>query len=97
MVSMQCPVELAARRGKGERGSVSESDTFFCPVQVYYEDTDHSGVVFFANYLKFFERGREHAIGVDELLWLGAEGVRFRRGRVARSAIAKALASATSS
>ena len=28
-------------------------------VQVYYEDTDHSGVVYHANYLKFFERARE--------------------------------------
>ncbi len=28
------------------------------PVRVYYEDTDFSGVVYHANYLKFFERGR---------------------------------------
>ena len=28
-------------------------------VQVYYEDTDHSGVVYHANYLKYFERARE--------------------------------------
>lgn len=27
-------------------------------VRVYYEDTDAGGVVFYANYLKFFERGR---------------------------------------
>lgn len=32
-------------------------------VQVYYEDTDHSGVVYHANYLKFFERAREHIFG----------------------------------
>ena len=24
------------------------------PVQIYYEDTDHSGVVYHANYLKYF-------------------------------------------
>ena len=35
--------------------------------QVYYEDTDHSGVVYHANYLKFFERAREDIIGVDTL------------------------------
>ena len=29
-------------------------------VQIYYEDTDHSGVVYHANYLKYFERAREH-------------------------------------
>jgi acyl-CoA thioester hydrolase len=28
------------------------------PVRVYWEDTDAGGVVFFANYLKFFERAR---------------------------------------
>jgi len=27
-------------------------------IRVYYEDTDAAGVVFYANYLKFFERGR---------------------------------------
>ncbi|MDX8404511.1 MAG: YbgC/FadM family acyl-CoA thioesterase [Mariprofundaceae bacterium] len=26
--------------------------------RVYYEDTDHGGVVYYANYLKFMERGR---------------------------------------
>jgi acyl-CoA thioester hydrolase len=28
------------------------------PVRVYYEDTDLTGVVYHANYLRFFERGR---------------------------------------
>lgn len=28
------------------------------PIRVYYEDTDHDGVVYYANYLKFMERGR---------------------------------------
>lgn len=40
------------------------------PVQVYYEDTDHSGVVYHANYLKYFERAREHLLGVPELVRL---------------------------
>jgi acyl-CoA thioester hydrolase len=31
---------------------------FRFPVRVYWEDTDAGGVVFFANYLKFFERAR---------------------------------------
>ncbi|WP_349431665.1 tol-pal system-associated acyl-CoA thioesterase [Methylomarinum sp. Ch1-1] len=31
---------------------------FNWPVRVYYEDTDAGGVVFYANYLKFFERAR---------------------------------------
>jgi acyl-CoA thioester hydrolase len=28
------------------------------PVRVYYEDTDAEGVVYYANYLRFMERGR---------------------------------------
>ena len=32
--------------------------SFHWPVRVYYEDTDTGGVVFYANYLKFFERAR---------------------------------------
>ncbi len=31
---------------------------FEWPVRVYYEDTDAGGVVYYANYLKFFERAR---------------------------------------
>ena len=32
--------------------------TFEWPVRVYWEDTDAGGIVFYANYLKFFERAR---------------------------------------
>jgi len=28
------------------------------PIRIYYEDTDAGGIVYYANYLKFFERGR---------------------------------------
>ena len=38
------------------------------PVRVYYEDTDLTGVVYHANYLRFFERGRSDFLrlaGVD--------------------------------
>jgi acyl-CoA thioester hydrolase len=34
------------------------SAAFSWPVRVYYEDTDAGGIVFYANYLKFFERAR---------------------------------------
>lgn len=37
------------------------------PVRVYYEDTDSSGIVYHANYLRWFERGRTEmlrAIGI---------------------------------
>lgn len=34
------------------------SSPFDWKIRVYYEDTDTGGVVFYANYLKFFERAR---------------------------------------
>jgi acyl-CoA thioester hydrolase len=40
--------------------------TFRLPVRVYYEDTDMSGVVYYANYLRFLERARTE--------WLAALG-----------------------
>jgi acyl-CoA thioester hydrolase len=41
--------------------------TFTWPVRVYWEDTDAGGIVFYANYLKFFERARTE--------WLRSLGV----------------------
>jgi len=35
---------------------------FTIPIRIYYEDTDFSGVVYHAAYLKFFERGRTEAL-----------------------------------
>lgn len=37
--------------------------TFHWPVKVYYEDTDAGGIVYYANYLKFFERARTEWLG----------------------------------
>ena len=39
------------------------------PVRVYYEDTDAGGIVYYANYLKFLERGRTEflrALGCEQ-------------------------------
>jgi acyl-CoA thioester hydrolase len=33
-------------------------DPYRWPIRVYYEDTDAAGVVYYANYLKYFERAR---------------------------------------
>jgi acyl-CoA thioester hydrolase len=47
-------------------------------VTIYYEDTDLTGSVYHANYLRYFERAREHALGVDELVALYRnEGIGF--------------------
>lgn len=48
------------------------SFTHTFPVRVYYEDTDHGGMVYYANYLKFMERARteflrDAGIELDEL------------------------------
>ena len=37
---------------------------FAYPVRVYYEDTDAGGVVYHANYLRYFERGRSDFLRV---------------------------------
>jgi len=42
---------------------------FVWPIRVYYEDTDAGGIVFYANYLKFFERARTEWLrgcGIDQ-------------------------------
>ncbi len=42
---------------------------FTWPVRVYWEDTDAGGIVFYANYLKFFERARTEwlrSLGVEQ-------------------------------
>jgi acyl-CoA thioester hydrolase len=44
------------------------STDFSCSARVYYEDTDAGGVVYYANYLKFFERARTE--------WGRAAGIR---------------------
>lgn len=43
-------------------------------IRIYYEDTDFGGVVYYANYLKFLERGRTEALrdmGVDQVALKG--------------------------
>jgi len=41
------------------------------PVRVYYEDTDAQGIVYFASYLRFMERGRTE--------WLRERGLEQQR------------------
>ncbi|MES2129984.1 MAG: tol-pal system-associated acyl-CoA thioesterase [Pseudomonadota bacterium] len=40
---------------------------FTWTVRVYYEDTDAGGIVFYANYLKFFERARTEWLRAAEI------------------------------
>lgn len=50
------------------------------PVRVYYEDTDAGGVVYYANYLKFAERGRSELLrqhGIDNTGLQKRHGINF--------------------
>ena len=49
-------------------------------VRVYYEDTDFSGLVYHASYLRFLERGRTEllrAAGVDQMALYREQGLAF--------------------
>lgn len=50
-----------------------QTATFQWPMRVYWEDTDAGGIVFYANYLKFFERSRTE--------WLRSLGIEQQRLR----------------
>ncbi len=60
--------------------SPGQAVNFSWPVRVYWEDTDAGGIVFYANYLKYFERARTEwlrARGISQQALREAEGVIF--------------------
>jgi acyl-CoA thioester hydrolase len=66
---------------------------FTWTVRVYYEDTDAGGIVYYANYLKFYERARTEwlrSLGIDQQALREQEDAIF----VVRSASVDYLASA---
>jgi acyl-CoA thioester hydrolase len=93
---MQSRHSLQAKRMAGEsldtpyRGGFTGTEHRFA-LTVYFEDTDTAGVVYYANYLKFFERARSdmlRAVGIDQGAMLRGDGsayfvthvdVRYRR------------------
>jgi acyl-CoA thioester hydrolase len=53
-----------------------DGTTHILPIRIYYEDTDLSGVVYHANYLRFMERGRSEffrCAGIAKLAMLGQD------------------------
>jgi acyl-CoA thioester hydrolase len=59
---------------------------FSYPVRVYWEDTDAGGIVFYANYLKFFERARTEwlrSLGIHQSRLRGETGGMFVVSRTA--------------
>ena len=63
-----------------------EGGTHVLPIRVYYEDTDFSGLVYHANYLRFCERGRS-----DCLRLLGVHHHELQQGRVALSFVVRRM------
>jgi acyl-CoA thioester hydrolase len=66
---------------------------FTSTVRVYYEDTDAGGIVYYANYLKFYERARTEwlrSLGIHQQSLLDQEGAAF----VVRSASVDYLSAA---
>ncbi len=56
------------------------SANFATQYRIYYEDTDSGGVVYYANYLKFFERARTdflRSLNISQSLLQKEEGVIF--------------------
>ena len=54
-------------------------------LRVYYEDTDLAGIVYYANYLKFIERGRSEwvrSLNVDQATLKAEQGLVFAVRRV---------------
>ena len=55
------------------------ASAFGWPVRVYWEDTDAGGIVFYANYLKFFERARTEWL---RSLGIGQQALREATGGI---------------
>lgn len=67
------PAAAASAPAAGPQGGASspQSRIFQWPVRVYWEDTDAGGIVFYANYLRYFERSRTE--------WLRSLGIAQQR------------------
>ena len=59
--------------------------THVLPVRVYYEDTDMAGIVYYANYLRYIERGRSELVeelGLSQRKMREEDGIVFAVTRV---------------
>ena len=61
-------------------GPANHAAAFRWPMRVYWEDTDAAGTVFYANYLKFFERARTEwlrSLGFEQEVMRASAGLGF--------------------
>jgi acyl-CoA thioester hydrolase len=66
---------VARAYGNGEGATA-----FRLAIRIYWEDTDAAGIVFYANYLKFFERARSEwlrSLGFDQERLRSETGIAF--------------------
>lgn len=73
----RAPGEAAGAGASAGEGRIS--------LRVYYEDTDLAGIVYYANYLKFIERGRSEWVrdlGIDQARLKAEAGLVFAVRRV---------------
>ena len=69
------------RRMPSKGGAMSHQHS----LRVYYEDTDLAGIVYYANYLKFIERGRTEwvaSLGIDQMALKAVGGIVFAVRRI---------------
>jgi hypothetical protein len=57
-------VALGHEPRRSQAPAASRAASTILPVRIYYEDTDFTGLVYHANYLRYFERGRSDFLRV---------------------------------
>tara|TARA_R110002012_G_scaffold254398_1_gene433447 strand:+ start:99 stop:548 length:450 start_codon:yes stop_codon:yes gene_type:complete len=78
------PVPNAANTAAVRFPAKARAMPHILPIRVYYEDTDMAGIVYYANYLRYIERGRSdwvRGLGIDQNA-MKAQGLVFAVRRV---------------
>jgi acyl-CoA thioester hydrolase len=77
---MTAEMTIANLKDSSPDFSLDFTKDFSFPIRVYWEDTDAGSIVYYANYLKFFERARSEwlrLLGVEQGKLLLSEGCMF--------------------
>ena len=73
--------------------STEKPKIYSLPIRVYYEDTDMAGIVYYANYLRYIERGRSEwvrEVGLDQNRMKDEDGIVYAVRRVEADYLAPA-------
>ncbi len=77
---LQTPLQTPPRTSSGTSSGTGEREACRHALRVYWEDTDAGGIVFYANYLKFFERARTEwlrSLGIEQQALRETSGLMF--------------------